>query len=191
MLHQKSMVLEKKPCLLHIQSINSSKAKVQGRTNKFKQKTEYRFYFCSANLKAGNIIQFMSRSSQRTIQIVVSRTTNELICDAIGGTGAQYANAQWKIITTKKGHYFFHNNYNYLGIANGKIIIIPSLINNSPPVQGEFLVHDVLGSTQAIYIESAYTPGYYLAFNDDGSPADAFTMKSKDRFSQFETYIVS
>ncbi|CAF3389921.1 unnamed protein product [Rotaria socialis] len=142
-------------------------------------------------LKPDNVIQIISRSSGRTIQIVVSQTTNQLICDAIGGTGSDYPNAHWLVVCTKNGHYYFHNNYNYLAIQNGKIVIIPSSINDKSPVEAEFLVQDVLGSAQAIYFESVHMPGYFLGFNEDGDPSNAPKIQRKDRSSQFETHIIA
>jgi hypothetical protein len=147
-------------------------------------------YF-SVYLKPGNIIQFLSRSSGRTIQIIVSKTTNELICDAIGGTGSYYPNAQWLVVCTPNGRYYFHNNYNYLAIKNGKIIIIPSSINEKPPNEAEFRVQDVLGSAQAIYLESVHMPGYFLSFDDEGEPNVDIKLKTKERFAQFELHLVS
>jgi len=142
-------------------------------------------------LKPGNIIQFLSRSSGRTIQIVISKTTNELICDAIGGTGSFYPNAFWLVVCTQNNRYYFHNNYNYLGIKNGKIVIIPTSFNDKPPAEAEFRVQDVLGSAQAIYLESAHMPGYFVSFDDEGQPNDEIRLTNKDRFAQFEIHLVS
>lgn len=135
------------------------------------------------------MIQFFSRSSGRTIQIVVS-TTNELVCDAIGGSGSYYTNAHWLVICNPNNHYYFHNNYNYLAIKNGKIVIIPSSVNERPPIEGEFRVQDVLGSTQAIYLESVGMPGYLLSFNDEGQAFQDAQLKAKERYAQFELYLV-
>jgi hypothetical protein len=149
------------------------------------------FTYSSIYLKPGNVIQFLCRSSGRTIQIVVSKTGNELICDAIGGTGSFYPNAHWLVVCGQNGRYYFHNNYNYLAIKNSKIVIISSTINEKAPVEGEFRVQDVLGSAQAIYLESVHMPGYFISFDDDGEPCDEIKLKAKDRFSQFEIHLVS
>ncbi|UJR15223.1 hypothetical protein I4U23_002182 [Adineta vaga] len=144
-----------------------------------------------AYLKPGNVIQILSRSSSRTIQIVVSKTTNELICDAIGGTGSFYPNAHWLVVCTPNSHYYFHNNYNYLAIKNGKIVIIPSTINEKAPSEGEFRAQDVLGSAQAIYLESVHMPGYFLNFDDDGVPCEDMKLKTKDRLAQLELQLIA
>lgn len=149
------------------------------------------FFAFSVYLKPGNVIQFISRASARSIQIVVSKETNELICDAIGGTGPFFPNAYWLVICGPHGRYFFHNNYNYLSIKNGKVTIIPSSASEKPPVEAEFRVQDVLGSAQAIYLESVNTPGYFLNFDEEGVSGDENKAKIKDKYTQFEIQLVS
>ena len=144
----------------------------------------------SVYLKPGNVIQFVSRASGRSIQIIVSKESNELICDAIGGTGPFFPNAHWLVVCGQHGRYYFHNNYNYLAIKNGKAAIIPSSMNEKPPVESEFRVQDVLGSTQAIYLESVQQPGYFICFDDEGIPGDEIRTKTKDRFAQLEIQLV-
>lgn len=141
-------------------------------------------------LKPGNVIQLISRSSARSIQIVVSKDSNELICDAIGGTGPFFPNAYWLVVCGQHGRFYFHNNYNYLAVKNGKIIIIPSSISERPPSESEFRVQDVLGSAQAIYLESVHMPGYFLSFDENGVPGDEMKLKTKDKGSQFEIQLV-
>ncbi|CAF1173350.1 unnamed protein product [Rotaria sp. Silwood1] len=142
-------------------------------------------------LKPGNVIQFKSRASDRSIQIVVSKETNELICDAIGGTGPFFPNAYWLVVCGQHSRYYFHNNYNYLGIRNGKLVIIPSSSTEKPPKEAEFRVQDVLGSAQAIYIESVHVPGYFLSFDEDGVPGDGIKTQIKEKFFQFEIQLIA
>ncbi|CAF1250019.1 unnamed protein product [Adineta ricciae] len=142
-------------------------------------------------LKPGNVVQFISRASARSIQIVVAKDTNELICDAIGGTGSFFPNAYWLVVCGQHGRYYFHNNYNYLAIKNGKIAIIPSSVGEKPPAEAELRVQDVLGSAQAIYLESVQTPGYFISFDEDGSTADEIKIKTKEKFSQFEIQLIA
>ncbi|CAF3760049.1 unnamed protein product [Rotaria sordida] len=142
-------------------------------------------------LKPGNVIQFISRGSGRSLQIVVSKDTNELICDAIGGTGPYFPNANWLVVCGQHSRYYFHNNYNYLGIRNGKIVIIPSSSNEKPPNEAEFRVQDVLGSAQAIYIESVHVPGYFLSFDEDGVAGDGIKTTTKEKFFQFELHLIA
>ncbi len=60
-----------------------------------------------------------------------------------------------------------------------------------PPNEAEFRVYDVLGSAQAIYLESVHMPGYFVSFDDDGQPGDEKIIRTKERFSQFEIHLVS
>jgi hypothetical protein len=149
------------------------------------------YFFYSVYLKPGNVIQFISRASARSIQIVVAKDSNELICDAIGGTGPFFPNAYWLVVCGQHSRYYFHNNYNYLAVKNGKIVIIPSSVSEKPPMEGEFRVQDVLGSAQAIYLESVHTPGYLISFDEDGAIGDEIKSKTKEKFSQFEIQLVS
>jgi hypothetical protein len=164
-----------------------------GKINSFtRKKNDYKIFylFFSVYLKPGNVIQFISRASSRSIQIIVSKENNELICDAIGGTGPFFPNAYWLVVCGQHSRFYFHNNYNYLGIRNGKIIIIPSSANEKPPSEAEFRAQDVLGSAQAVYLESVHTQGYFMSFDDDGTPGDETKLKTKEKFSQFEIQLV-
>ena len=112
------------------------------------------------------------------------------MCDAIGGTGPFFPNAYWLVVCSQHGRYFFHNNYNYLAMKNGKVVIIPSTNNEKPPNEAEFRVQDVLGSAQAIYMESVQMPGHFVTFDDDGVPGDETKAKTKDKFAQLEIQLV-
>ena len=125
------------------------------------------------------------------MQIIVAKDTNQLICDAIGGTGSYYPNAHWLVANAPNGHFYFHNNYNYLAIKNGRIVIIPSTANDRPPNEAEFRVHIVLGSAQAVHIESVHMSGYFLNFDDEGQPFEELKLKGKERPSQFEISLVT
>ena len=105
--------------------------------------------------------------------------------------GSYYPNAFWLVVCKPNGHYFFHNNYNYIAIKNGKIIIIPSTINDKPPNESEFRIQDVLGSAQAVYIESVHMPGYFINFDEEGQPYEDNKLKTKERPAQFEIQLVS
>ncbi|CAF1346959.1 unnamed protein product [Rotaria sordida] len=142
------------------------------------------------HLKHGNIIQLFSRSSGRTIQIVMSKT-NQLICNAIGGTGSYYSNACWMVIPTQNDRYYFHNNYNYLAIKYGQIVIIPLSMHQYPPPEAEFRVQDVLGSAHAVYLESVRTPGCFIGFNWDGEPCNEIKIETREKFAQLEIHLIA
>lgn len=114
-----------------------------------------------------------------------------MICDAIGGTGSFFPNAYWLVVTSSNNRYFFHNNYNYLAVKNGKIGIIPSSSTEKPPAEAEFRIQDVLGSSQAIYLESVTIPGYFLSFDEDGVPGNGTKTKINERLCQFEIQLVN
>lgn len=64
-------------------------------------------------------------------------------------------------------------------------------MHEKAPVEGELRAHDVLGSAQAIYLESVHMPGYFLSFDDEGVPCEETKLKAKERFAQFELQLVS
>ncbi|CAF4584417.1 unnamed protein product, partial [Rotaria sp. Silwood2] len=107
------------------------------------------------------------------------------------GTGPFFPNAYWLVICGQHSRYYFHNNYNYLGIRNGKLVIIPSSSNEKPPNETEFRIQDVLGSAQAIYIESVHVPGYFLSFDEDGTSGDGIKTKIKEKSFQFEIQLIA
>lgn len=93
-------------------------------------------------------------------------------------------------MTAPNGHFYFHNNYNYLAIKEGRIVIIPATANDRPPIEAELRVHIVLGSAQAIHLESVHMPGYFLNFDDEGQPFEGLKLKGKEGPSQFEASLV-
>lgn len=139
----------------------------------------------------GDVIQIVSRSSERTIQIVVEPTTQRLICDAIGGSGPEHMNAQWTVVRNLPGRVSFHNFNNYLSMIDGKPVIIPLLPHQRIPAEAEFLVQDVLGSKHGFYLQSVIDPGYVLSFDSFGNPLQHVQLQYDNRMSQFEIKIVS
>ncbi|CAF4790598.1 unnamed protein product, partial [Rotaria sp. Silwood2] len=111
------------------------------------------------------------------------------MCNAVGGIGLHYSNACWIVLTTPNGHYYFHNNYNFLAIKYGQLVIIPSSINTYPPLEAEFRVQDVLGSAHAFYLESVRTPGYFVSFDWNGEPCQQIKMDTRERFGQLEIHL--
>lgn len=57
-------------------------------------------------------------------------------------------------------------------------------------MESEFRVQDVLGSAQAIYLESVHMPGYFISFDEEGAPGDETKLKTKEKCSQLEIQLV-
>ena len=87
--------------------------------------------------------------------------------------------------------HIYQYNERPCGVKNNKIVIIPTTINDKAPDEAEFRVQDVLGSAQAVYLESVHMPGYFLSFDEDGTPGDEIKLKTKDTVSQFEIQLVT
>ncbi|CAF0810532.1 unnamed protein product [Didymodactylos carnosus] len=141
-------------------------------------------------LKAGNIVQFISRSSERTIQIVMSNMNNKLVPDAAGGKGPYYQNSHFRVVASQYDRYYFHNNYNYLGFKNHQPCIVPSSAEAPLPYECEFRVHNMLGSTTHIYLESVQSPGFFLSFNQNGTISNEATCQLKNKNSQFQVALI-
>ncbi|KAI3386881.1 hypothetical protein SNEBB_004525 [Seison nebaliae] len=119
-------------------------------------------------LKYNNIIQFVSVSSTRTLQIVRS-ASNDLVVDGIGGSGANFQNATWVVIPTGFDKYRFHNMFNYLGYTPEKHLHVIHIPMGQPiGKETEFLVHSLIGTKQLIMLESVAYPNIYLMIDDEG-----------------------
>ena len=59
------------------------------------------------------------------------------------------------------------------------------------PMKPEFRVQDVLGSAQAIYLESVHMPGCFISFDEEGQPCEGTKLTSREKYSQLEILLVS
>lgn len=74
-------------------------------------------------LQTGTIVQFASRSSKHTLQIVQS-PDGRLVVDGLGAPGANAYNTHWQITQFGKNNITLSNQNNYLSIVGGHTVIL-------------------------------------------------------------------
>ncbi|XP_013409592.1 uncharacterized protein LOC106173136 [Lingula anatina] len=80
-----------------------------------------------AEFKTGNIVQLVSKSSSKTLEIVRG-ADGQLMLDGMGPEGAQFQHANWTVVKEDKDVIRLHNCNNYIVIVDGKTMIV-----NYPP----------------------------------------------------------
>ena len=160
--------------------------KLTNSLNKVFWKSKFRDY-----LKAGNIIQLISKTTKMSIQICASNEDpQKLFLIGNGQIGPEFTSAHFKIeIDPKKGHFKFNNAINYIAFD----IDFPCVLheptqkpkNKHELMRGrnEFRVHEIIGSEEYFALESAYSPGRYLAVLPDGSVS--YTRDKSDQRTHF------
>ena len=149
-------------------------AKLSNSINKVISKSKYRDY-----LKAGNIVQLVSKTSKKSVQVCSSNENqNNLLIYGDGPIGPEFTFAHFKIEQDpKKGHYKFVNGINYLAFDIDFACVLnepaqkPKHKHELMRGRNEFRLHEILGSEEYFALESAYSPGRYLAVMPDGTLA--------------------
>ncbi len=101
-------------------SVTNSTSSLIGRENLTKLSNTINRTFKSSKyrefLKAGNVVQLISKNSHMSLQICSSQNdVNRLILLANGQIGPEYRNAHFTIIKdAKNGHYKFQNGPNFV-----------------------------------------------------------------------------
>jgi hypothetical protein len=73
------------------------------------------------SFQTGNVIQLVSRSSGKALQIVSdSKDKNKLVLDGCGPEGTPTENATWVCINEGSHVVHLHNNKNFIAIKDGK-----------------------------------------------------------------------
>lgn len=72
--------------------------------------------------RTGNIVQLVSHTSGRSLQIVTS-PQGYLVVDGMGLEGASFYHAHWTVVNEGNNVVRLHNNNNYLAIVNGATVI--------------------------------------------------------------------
>jgi len=108
----------------------------------------------------GALVQFQSKNSARLLQVVMSSNGN-LVFDGDGSLSS--FNTFFMVEEGEKGRLRFHNNCNYLAFDGKRpyILTLPPGPKNN--VQIEFRVHDVIGSTEYIALESCSNKNSFIS----------------------------
>ncbi|XP_013409658.1 uncharacterized protein LOC106173169 isoform X1 [Lingula anatina] len=137
------------------------------------------------NFITNNILQFISRASGRTLQIVMS-PDSRLIVDGQGPDDPQRYNSHWTVINEGNRIVRLHNNYNYLCIINGSTMVV-----NFP--QGSHLGNEtrlrVVQIGNFVTFESVNEPGRHIGVMPDGTLKSALATGKEDH-AQFGVRLV-
>lgn len=71
----------------------------------------------------GNVVQLVSRSSGKSLQIVQS-SSGQLVVDGVGQEGPSAYNAHWRIINHGKNIISLQNQDNFLALKDGTIYLV-------------------------------------------------------------------
>lgn len=83
------------------------------------------------NFSNASVIQLVSRSSGKTLQIVMA-PTGYLVADGLGPEGPSFMHAHWTVVNEGSNIIRLHNNNNYIGIVNGNTCIVQGVPNAMP-----------------------------------------------------------
>ncbi|CAF0964797.1 unnamed protein product [Adineta steineri] len=132
-------------------------------------------------LRNGAVVQLVSKSAGSLLQVVMS-TNGVLIFD--GNGAANSFNTYFTVEEAEKGRLRFHNNYNYLAFE-GKLACImsfpPGAKNNTSI---DFRVHDILGSSELVALESCAYKNHFISISPDGL-LKTTNIKDKNIDAQF------
>jgi len=122
-------------------------------------------------------VQFISRKSGRTLQIVQA-PTGQLVVDGMGPEGPTFYNAHWTVLNEGNNIVRLYNQSNYLAIVNGSTIIVPV----ANPAMAGVETKLRLGQTgQFVTLESFKGSGHHIGILQDGSLKSALaTGKEMD-----------
>lgn len=134
----------------------------------FYSKSKYRDF-----LKHGNVVQLLSKSSHRAMQICASpNDPSRMILLGNGQIGNEFFGGHFSVeVESSKKHLKFRNGNNYICFDN-QIPCVLRETNTSHKVikaRNEFRLHEILGSDEYFALESVFYPGKYLAILPDGS----------------------
>lgn len=132
--------------------------------NRTFKKSKYRDF-----MKAGNVVQLISKNSHMSLQICASRNDpNRLILLGNGQIGIEYLNAHFVIeVDPRNSHLKFKNRNNYMAYDNEVPCVLAEVVNpkNSKEAiraRNEFRLHEIIGSDEWFALESVYYPGRYI-----------------------------
>lgn len=138
--------------------------KLTNSINRTIKKSKYRDF-----MKAGNVVQLISKTSHQSLQICTSRNDpNRLILLGNGQIGIEHLNAHFLIeIDPRNSHLKFKNRNNYMAYDNDVPCILADVPNPKSPkeairARNEFRLHELIGSDEWFALESVYYPGRYV-----------------------------
>ncbi|XP_060555045.1 uncharacterized protein LOC132715946 [Ruditapes philippinarum] len=123
--------------------------------------------------QSGNVIQLVSRSSGRSLEIVQGPAS--LIVDGLGQDNAP--NATWTVVNEGGNQVRLHNNNNFLAIINGATVLI-----NMPPgtMHGIETKFQLTQRLQFVHLESMKERGKHIGILPSGLLKAALATGKED-----------
>ncbi|KFM62037.1 hypothetical protein X975_12365, partial [Stegodyphus mimosarum] len=141
------------------------------------------------NVKSGNVIQFISRITGLSLQILQS-PDGRLVLDCLGGDGHQFHNAHFTVVKDREGYIMLHNNFNYLAIKDGVAQLYSAGPSGLPTPECRFKVKEVLMQNQFVTIESVSERGRYIAVLPNGQMKSAIATSGADQDTHFAVRLI-
>ncbi|XP_074653338.1 uncharacterized protein LOC141907555 [Tubulanus polymorphus] len=138
------------------------------------------------NFNNGNVVQLVSRSSGKALQIVQS-AAGGLVVDGLGPEGPQFYHAHWTVKSFSNYRVQLINNCNYLAIVNGFTVLRNYPQGTNPGPETLLKMHCAEGSF--IMFESTIDPGRHIAILPDGTLKSA-QASGRDVHSQFGVRLI-
>lgn len=149
-------------------------------------------------LKAGNVVQIISKNSRMSVQICASKNdANRLIVQGNGQVGPEFRYAHFNLVKDpKNGHLKFQNGMNFFALdePGGVPCILSEPTHKKPKphefirARNEFRLHEVIGSDEWFSLESVYFPGRYVSITPDGQIT--VTRDKSDESSHFCLHLI-
>ncbi|XP_053372802.1 uncharacterized protein LOC123559646 [Mercenaria mercenaria] len=123
--------------------------------------------------QSGNVIQLVSRSSGRNLEILQGPAS--LVVDGLGQDGAP--NATWTVVNEGSNQVRLHNNNNFLAIINGNTVVIPMPPGTMHGIETKF---QLMQRGQFIHLESLKERGRHIGILPNGQLKAALATGKED-----------
>jgi len=136
--------------------------------------------------KNGNTVQLVSRSSSRTVQIVMS-SAGVLVLDAMGPLDPNASNSTWTVINEGNNQVRLHNYGNFMAVIKGQVVVVPVPLGTAPGPETKFQ----LSQTQNfVMLESLTERNNHVGFLNTGELKPAVST-FKEISSQYGVKLLS
>ncbi|GIY72622.1 uncharacterized protein CDAR_215631 [Caerostris darwini] len=141
------------------------------------------------NIKSGNVVQFISRITGQSLQILQS-PDGRLVLDSRGGDGHQFHNAHFTVVQDRDGYIMLHNNFNYLAIKDGIAQLYSAGPTGLPTPECRFKIREVLMHNQFITIENVSERGRYIAILPNGQMKSSIATSGAEQDTHFAVRLI-
>jgi hypothetical protein len=135
--------------------------------------------------KSGNVVQLISRSSGKTLQIVQA-PTGQLVVDGQGPEGPEFYHAHWTVLNEGGNVVKLYNQTNYLAVINGAALVITVATSALAGPETRFRLSQ---TGQFITLESKKEPSRHIGILSNGQLKSALAC-GKENDGQFGVRLI-